>query len=388
MKNNREDASVDTEAIKSKKDSPMTPLLAETPNFPEIGDIVEGPVVDIDRGRIYIDLFPFGTGIIYGREYLSARDILKNVNPGDIVAAKVSDISNPDGYIEVSLREARQALIWNEAEEAQKNQTPLQLTITEANKGGLIVEWQGIQGFLPASQLSQENYPRVPDGDKDKIFAELKQLVGKTLTLFVITADAREQKLIFTEKGTTSEEKAEMVDKYRVGDVHNGEVTGATDFGVFVKLEDGLEGLVHISEMDWALVEDPKSRYKVGDKVQVKVIEVKDGKVSLSIKALSEDPWQAAAKKYKKGDKVQAVVIKHNKHGALASIEEGVAGLIHISEFENGEELREELALGGLYPFTITLFDPEEHKMTLSFRNVPEKAENEKNEEDEIKEEK
>ena len=361
----------DDQEVRSKKDSPMTALLNETPSSPEVGDLVEGPVVDIDRGRIYIDLHPFGTGIIYGREYLSARDILKNVNPGDTVAAKVSSAENPDGYIEVSLREARQALVWGEAEDALKNKTPLQLTVKDANKGGLIVEWQGIQGFLPASQLSVDNYPRVPDGDKDKIFAELKQLVDKELTLHVITADAKEQKLIFTEKGINAEAKAEMVDKYRVGDAHDGDVTGATDFGVFVKLEDGLEGLVHISEMDWALVEDPKNRYKVGEKVRVQVIEVKDGKVSLSIKALIQDPWTTASSNYKKGDKVKAVIIKYNKHGALASIEEGVAGLVHVSEFGGADQLRAALSLGSLYPFTITLFDPKDHKMTLSFKDAP-----------------
>ena len=360
---------------KGKKDSPMVSLFNDIPTRPELGDIVEGPVIDIDRGRIYIDLHPFGTGIIYGREYLSARDILKNVNPGDTVAAKVVSAENADGYIEVSLREARQALVWGEAEDALRNQTALELPVKEANKGGLIVEWQGIQGFLPASQLSQENYPRVPDGDKDKIFSELTQLVGKTLSLHVITADAKEQKLIFSEKGVGSEDKAEMVDKYQVGDVYEGEVTGATDFGVFVKLEDGLEGLVHISEMDWALVEDPKSRYKISDKVGVKVIEVKDGKVSLSIKALTEDPWKSAAAKYKKGDKVEAVIIKYNNHGALASIEEGVAGLVHVSEFGSSEALREALSLGSAYPFTITLFEPDEHKMTLTFKEPTETKE-------------
>jgi len=378
---------IEDQEQKSKKDSPMADLLQEVPASPVIGDLVEGPVVDICRGRIYVDLHPFGTGIIYGREYLSARDILKNVNKGDIVAAKVSGIENADGYIELSLREARQALVWGEAEDAVKNKTQIELTVKDANKGGLIVEWQGIQGFLPASQLSTDNYPRIPDGDKDKIFSELKQLVDKKLTLQVITADAKEQKLIFTEKGIDSEEKAEMIDKYRVGDIYDGEITGATDFGVFVKLEDGLEGLVHISEMDWALVEDPKNRYKVSDKVRVQVIEVKDGKVSLSIKALTDDPWKAATKKYKKGDKVDAVVIKYNKHGALASIEEGVAGLVHISEFGGSEKLRETLSLGSLYPFTITLFDPVEHKMTLSFQDAPVKEQKEKIKKD-VKEEK
>ena len=152
-----------------------------------------------------------------------------------------------------------------------------------------------------------------------------------------------------------------------MGDVAEGIVTGATEFGVFVKLEEGLEGLVHISEMDWALVENPKTRYKIGDEVKVKIIEVKDDKVSLSVKALTDDPWKAAASKYKKDQKVDAVVIKYNKHGALASIEEGVAGLVHISEFANEETLRATLELGKVYPFVIKLFEPKERRMTLSF---------------------
>lgn len=368
--------SKDTDAAEAlKKDGLMGELVHSAPTAPQIGDLVEGPVVDIDRGRIYIDLHPFGTAVIYGREYLSARDILKNVNVGDTIAAKVVSTENSDGYFEVSLREARQALVWGEAEEALKNKTELELAVKDANKGGLIIEWQGIQGFLPASQLGPDHYPRVPDADKDKIFAELKQLVGEKLTLQVITADAKEQKLIFSEKGIGTEDKEELVDKYQVGDALEGEVTGATEFGVFVKLEDGLEGLVHISEMDWALVEDPKNRYKVGEKVPVKVIEVKDGKVSLSIKALTEDPWKAAGKKYKKDDKVDAVIIKYNKHGALASIEEGVAGLVHVSEFGDSSTLREKLSLGNVYPFTITLFEPDEHKMTLSYTNATESKE-------------
>ncbi len=155
------------------------------------------------------------------------------------------------------------------------------------------------------------------------------------------------------------------MDKYNVRDTLDGVVTGATEFGVFVKIEDSLEGLVHISEMDWALVENPKTRYKVGEAVKVKVIEIKDDKVSLSIKALVDDPWKSASAKYKKDQQVEAVVIKYNKHGALASIEEGVAGLVHVSEFGSEEELRAKLELGKVYPFTITFFEAKERRMTL-----------------------
>ena len=347
---------------------PMEGLIDAIPTPPSTGDLVEGTIIAISRGRVYIDLPPFGSGLIYGREYLNAADVLRKANPGDMISAKVVDPAGRDGYIELSLKEARQAAIWGEAETAILSQTPYSLVVEEANKGGLILSWQGIQGFLPASQLANEHYPRVPEGDKDKILGELMQLVGHPLSVRIITADAKEGKLIFSERvGNESEEKASLIDKYHVGDAVEGEVTGIVDFGVFVKLEQGLEGLVHISELDWGLVEDPHTLFNVGDKVRVKVIEIKDGKVSLSIKALKENPWHTAADRYKKGMEVPGVVIKYNKHGALASIEEGVAGLVHVSEFATPSELRETLELGKTYPFSIALFEPKDQRMTLTF---------------------
>lgn len=361
------DSQDEDKAKKKKKESPMARLLAESPTPPTEGDLLEGPVIAIDKSSVFIDLPPFGTGIIYGREFLNASDILRKVNLGDIIAAKVVDSEGREGYIELSLKEARQALIWSEAEAAIANKTVFELPVKEANKGGLIIEWQGIQGFLPASQLKTEHYPRVEDGSKDRILEELQKLVGERLAVSIITADSKEGKLIFSEKDLEQKEKGEVVEKYNVGDVVPGTVTGIVDFGVFVKIEEGLEGLVHISEMDWGLVEDPCAMFAVGDEVNVKIIEIKDGKISLSIKALKPNPWTEAAEKYKKGDTVPGVVIRHNKHGALASIEEGVAGLVHISEFGSEDKLRETLELGKSYPFTITLFEPNEQRMTLAY---------------------
>lgn len=349
-------------------DHPMSGLIDAIATPPKAGDIVEGTIIALVRGRLYVDLPPFGTGIIYGREYLNAADVLRKANPGDQITAKVVDPSGIEGYIELSLKEARQAAIWGEAEAAILSGTAYTLIVEEANKGGLILTWQGIQGFLPASQLGKEHYPRVPEGDKEKILGELGKLVGMPLTVRIITADAKEGKLIFSERtGEEDEEKTSLIDKYQVGDTVEGEVTGAVDFGIFVKLEQGLEGLVHISELDWGLVEDPRALFKVGDKVQVKVIEIKDGKVSLSVKALKENPWKQASERYKKGMEVHGVVIKYNKHGALASVEEGVAGLVHISEFASPAELRETLELGKTYPFSIKVFEPKEQRMTLAY---------------------
>ena len=332
---------------------------------PEVDSLVEGPVISVEKSSVFVDLSPFGTGIIYGREFINAKDIIKKISLGDIIKAKIVDVENEDGYVELSLKEAKQALTWSEAEKNIKDKTVMSLEIKDANKGGLILEWQGIQGFLPASQLKADHYPRVLDSDKDKILKELKKLVGQHISVMIISTLPKEGKLIFSEKDNNPEEKKEILSKYSIGDELECTVAGLVDFGVFLKLEDGLEGLVHISEIDWGLVEDPRTMFKVGDKVRAKVIEIKDGKISLSIKALKENPWKEFEGKLKKGDIIKGVVIKYNKHGALVSIKEGVAGLVHNSTFPSEAKLREKLELGKNYNFQITLFEPKDQKMTL-----------------------
>jgi small subunit ribosomal protein S1 len=368
-----EQKSAEEVARMNKELSIMTKYVADSVTPPSEGDLVEGPVIGIEKSAIFIDLHPYGTGIIYGREFIAARDIIKKIGIGDNVGAKVVDTNNADGYIELSLKEAKQALIWGEAADAIRDRKIFDLPITEANKGGLIINWQGIQGFLPASQLKAEHYPRVADGDKDKILVELKKLVGTKISLSIISALPKEGKLIFSEKNLEQKDKEKIIGKYKIEDEVEGEVTGIVDFGVFVKIEEGLEGLVHISEIDWSLVEDPKALFKVGQKIKVKIIEIKDSKVSLSIKAMKPNPWTEASKKYKKDDVVSGVIIKYNKHGALASIEEGIAGLVHISEFGGEDKLRQALELGKSYKFKITLFDAKEQKMALSFTEANKK---------------
>ncbi len=348
-------------------DHPMSKYMSEIGKRPEAGEIVDGAVIKVDKKAVYINMPPFGIGIISGREYMNARDLVKHMNVGDVLTAKVVESENEDGYVELSLKEARQSLIWSEAEDHVKKKTVLDLPVKDANKGGLILDWQGIAGFLPASQLSGDHYPRVSDGDKDKILEELKRLVGEKLSVVMITAVPKEGKLIFSEKEHNQKEKEEIVSKYRMGAIVEGEITGIVDFGAFMKLEEGLEGLIHISEMDWGLVDDPRKLFRVGETVKAQIIEIKDNKVSLSVKVLKENPWKGAEKKYKKGDVVKGVIIKFNKYGALASIEEGVAGLVHVSEFGGEDKLRATIEMGKVYPFTITLFEPKDQRMTLSY---------------------
>ena len=359
---------MDIDTIEEVKENlVLNSITNRSANKPGVDSLVEGPVILVEKSSVFVDLAPFGTGIIYGREFINAKDVIKKINLGDIIKAKIVEVENDEGYTKLSLKEAKQALAWSEAEKAIKMKTILDLEVKDANKGGLILEWSGIAGFLPASQLKADHYPRVLDSDKDKILKELKKLVGQKISVMIISTLPKEGKLIFSEKDNNPEEKKEILSKYAIGDSLDCVVAGIVDFGIFLKLEEGLEGLAHISELDWGLVEDPRNLFKVGEKVKAKVIEIKDGKISLSIKALKENPWKEYEGKLKKGDIIKGVVIKYNKHGALVSIKEGVAGLVHNSTFPSEAKLREKLELGKNYNFQITLFEPKDQKMTLIY---------------------
>lgn len=351
------------------EDNPMETIYESVVPRPEPGDIVKGEVIAVDTASVFIDLPPHGTGIIYGREYINARNIIRNITVGDEISAQVVEPENDNGYIELSLKEARQAIVWAKAEEAKENEEVFELVVQDANKGGLLLDWEGIRGFLPASQLKPEHYPRVEGGDKDRILQKLKELVGEKLSVAIITADPEEEKLIFSEKSPSKQEQEDLMDKYEIGEVIEGTVTGIVDFGIFIKIEEGLEGLAHISELDWGLVEDPADLFEVGEAVTAKIIDKEEDKVSLSVKELKENPWIEAADKYHTGQEVEGVIIKFNEHGALAAIEEGVAGLVHVSEFDSMEALREELELGKTYTFTINLFEPRDQRMALSYQD-------------------
>lgn len=353
----------------------MDALLRAKPKvFLKVGDLVDGIFLFKESAKAYMDLGPYGTGIVYGREYQNAREFLKNLKIGDKVAAKVVELENENGFIELSLKEAGSEIVWKEIKEAKESQEALSIKTLEANKGGLVLEWKGIKGFLPASQLKASHYPRVEGGEKEKIFEELKKLVGETIAVTVLDFDPKDNKLIFSEKGTESETLKKMVEKYKVGDVIEGEITGVVDFGIFVKIEEGLEGLAHISELDWALVEDPNALFKVGEKTKAKVISIDGDKISLSVKALKPDPWAEHKEKYKKGDITSGKVLRLNKFGALVTLETGIYGLAHISEFGTEKKMRETVSPGETYVFQIVNYKPEDKKLSLSFLGKPGEA--------------
>jgi len=354
--------------------------------LPKPGEIVEGKVVDKKRARLFVDLGPYGIGLVFGREFSAAQDIIKNLNPGDVVSGKVVEADNEDGYIELSLKEAGEERRWIDLKKLMQGGEVLELPILEANRGGLILEAKGVKGFLPASHLSSKNYPRVDGGDKEKIYQELQKLVGQILRVKVLDLDPAENKLIFTEKGHTSEDVLTAMIKYKVGDVVEGEITSVVDFGAFMKFDEaGLEGLVHISEIDWTLIEDPRSVLKPGEKVKVKIIDIRGDKISLSLKQLKEDPWSKIADKYRKGDVIKAKITKFNPFGAFAQLDKDIHGLAHISEFGTEAKMRETLKLGEEYQLKILMVDASEHRMSLGL--IREDKEDKKEEGAETKEE-
>ncbi len=351
----------------------MKQLLADEKNkikIPQEGDLIEGTIIDIGKQAIYLDLGPIGTGVIFGRELQDGLGTLKSLKPGDKIKATVIDMENEDGYVELSIRTASYELAWEDIYNKMQTGEVMSAKIREANRGGLIAEIYGIKAFLPVSQLAAEHYPRVEEGDKSQILALLNKLINKDLKVKIIDANKEEEKLILSEKETYAAEERQAISSLKVGDAIEGVISGVVDFGAFVKFNSAseggkeMEGLVHISELAWQLIENPRDIIKVNDKVKAKIIGIDGTRISLSVKALKEDPWSVL--KYKVGDIVSGTVHKITPYGAFVYLDRDIHGLIHISELGSIEEARKRLTVGKTDKFKIISLEAKEHRMGLS----------------------
>ena len=334
---------------------------------PRVGEIIEGKVIAKERGALFLDLGVIGAGIIYGKEFYEAKDSLKNLKIGDNVFAKIVDLENEEGYLELSISQAGKELTWGELRQKREEGEMIRIKISGANKGGLLAEISGISGFLPVSQLSPVNYPKVEGGETTKILKELQKFVGKELDVQIFDLDPKTNKLILSEKLKETKKIKESLKNYKVGDVIDGEIIGIVDFGAFIKFgKENLEGLIHISELDWTIIEDPSRIVKIGQIVKAKIINISDDKVFLSLKALKQDPWKDIEEKYKKGDIIKGKVTKLNPFGAFVQVTPKIQGLCHISEFNSQKKMEEKIKIGKKYNFQILQIKPEEHRMTLA----------------------
>lgn len=362
----------------TEETSPMAELLESSDvRFPNVGDVIEGKVIEVGTNAIYLDIEPFGTGIVLGREIKDGMGTGK-LKIGHKVTATITDLENEDGYIELSIREASYEKAWEDLESKKDTQEKVATKVLSANKGGLLVEINGISGFLPVSQLSSKNYPRVEDGDKNKILTLLKKLVGQELEVRILDADRETEKLIVSEKAAQKEKDREVISGLQIGDVVEGEISGVVDFGAFVKFfppnidttnlteENKLEGLVHISELAWQLIENPRDIVKVGQKVGAQIIGLENEKISLSMRALEKDPWSKLD--YKVGDVVKGTVHRINHFGAFVYLNKDIHGLAHVSEMGEmfpGKNINELIKAGSEYSWKILSIEPKEHRMGL-----------------------
>ena len=358
------------EISQRKSLSPELNALKVNPSLMPIlkdGDLVEVTLIENGNKSVFFDIPKVGSGIIYGVELINAKGILKRMKIGDTVTAKVIDPENEDGFVELSLAEADKQKAWQELRDLKESDEPIEVTVTGANSGGLITELAGLQAFLPASQLSNEHYPKDVDGNRAKVQEELEALVGQKLSVKVLSINPRTNKLIVSEREVIAEDVKKLLEKYSAGDIVSGIVSGVANFGVFVRFADEpkIEGLIHISELSHNVIDHPKEVVGVGDMIKAQVVEIKDGRVSLSLKALQPNPWDKVGEKFSEGSVIDGVVYKLNPFGAFVKLDENITGLIHVSEFGSVEDLKNELEPGKTYPFLIENIKAEEKRVIL-----------------------
>lgn len=331
------------------------------------GDVVEGTILSVKKNEAWVDLGAQGAGIVLRREMSHS----KNIKEGDKVSVSVLDPELEDGQVLLSMRRAVKDKGWDELQRIHETEEVLEVVPYDANRGGLLVEHEGIRGFLPVSQLSAGNYPRVSGNDKDEILQKLNQLTGKTIKVRVIDVSRKENKLIFSEKEAVKDDLQDRFANLNEGDTVEGVVTGVIDFGAFVNV-DGIEGLVHISEISWERVEDPKDYVKTGDKIKAKIISIDKDRLSLSLKQMTEDPWLTEVKKFKKGDSVEGKITRITPFGAFVQLSPAVEALVHVSEMSDDDSVDPEkiFQLNEKKTFKVLDIDTEGRKIALSLKDT------------------
>lgn len=383
------EATIPTTQIKSMKD-----LLARDGfDLPKPGHILQGEVINISKSSAVIDLGPIGIGIVYPGQFYDNPERMKNLKKGDKISAMLLELENDEGYRELSLKAAQLTTAWEDIRQKMESGELITIPIVNINKGGLIVEVNGIPGFLPLSQLSSEHYPKVDGGDTTKIVQALQKFKGQDFIVKIIDYNEAENKLIVSERAIKEGAAKEELAKLKVSDTIEGEITEVTDFGAFVRLSESLDALIHSSEIDWKFIDNPKEVLHSGEKIKAKIInlDTTTGRIFLSLKALKDDPWLKAEEKYQVGTKVRGKIIKVRQNGAFVELAgdpepssstssgtgpekpfdkaqdngTGIIGLLPSSEL-GGKTPAETVEAGKEYDMAIVSIDIKEHKLALT----------------------
>ncbi len=349
--------------------------------YPQKNGVIEGRVLDQKNRVLYLDLGIYGIGVVRGYEFLQARESIKDLKIGEVISGKILSLANEDGLMELSLREVNRERTWKVLAGIKESKDSVKIKVKEANHGGLLVEYAGLTGFLPVSQLSTTHYPKVENSDKEKILVELKKFVGQELEAKILDVNADENKLIFSEKLIQSDQNKDLMANYQVGDIVEGTITKLVDFGAFIQFgKPPVDGLIHISEFDYKLVSNPSEYVQEGQKVQAKIISTDNNRLALSLKALKADPWEKINERYAPQTKISGKIMKILPIGLFIEIEPGVNGFCPSSEFANWETVKNEITSGETKEFFIKSIDTTGRKMTLSLTDKPKATKEEKEE--------
>lgn len=346
----------------------MDTLLEENPvEHLKTGEVVNGKVLSIKKHEVWVDLGTQGVGVVLRREVGYGQKL----EEGQEVTTSVVDPEMEEGFALLSMRKAAKDKGWDELQRIFEAGEIIDISPYDANRGGLLVELEGIRGFLPVSQLSAGHYPRVSGADKDEILQKLNSLVNKTIRARILDLSRKDNKLIFSEKEALKEEMQQMFSKLKVGDTVEGVITGVIDFGAFVNV-DGIEGLIHISEISWERVENPKDYVKTGDKVKAKIIAVDKDRLSLSLKQMQDDPWLSEVSKFKVGEFVEGKVTRITPFGAFVQLSPAVEALVHVSEMSDEDSADPEkiFHLNEKKQFKVIDIDTEARKIALSLKEA------------------
>lgn len=331
------------------------------------GDVVEGVVTSLKKHEIWVDLGASGVGVVMRREIGHGQKI----EEGQSVTVSVIDPEMEEGHALLSMKRAVKDRGWDELQRIFDEQEIVEVMPYDANRGGLLIELEGIRGFLPVSQLAAGHYPRVSGADKDEILQKLNALVNKSIRVRVLDVSRRDNKLICSEKEAVKDDMQSRFAELKVGDEVEGVITGVIDFGAFVNV-DGIEGLIHISEISWERVDDPKKYVKVGETVKAKIISIDKDRLSLSLKQMSEDPWLKEVKDFKKGTIVEGKITRITPFGAFVQLSPSVEALVHVSEMGDDDAVDPEkiFQLNEKKKFKVIDIDKDARKIALSLKDA------------------
>ncbi len=355
----------------SKQSAFMLELLKDSPQILRArpGELIEGIVIFKGKNKMLVDLGGVATGIVSGRELRDSMNTFRELNAGETIAALVLEEENDEGMVVLSLRMASQQKAWDRFHKMISDDKTMKFTAQEANKGGLLANIDGIRTFLPVSQLAPSNYPRVNNADSTEIISRLAKFIGHTFTVKIITLDEAAGKIVVSEREAMAEERSKALESLAIGSTQEGLVSGIVKFGLFVAF-DGLEGLVHISEIAWGHVKNPSEFASVGDRVKVKVIGIDGEKLSLSIKQMTKDPWEEIAERYPVGKKVEGSVVRFADYGAFLSLEKDITGLVLVTEIahEKIADPSQALKIGQKVEAQVINIDIDERRIGLSIK--------------------